>query len=71
MEPSDPPLRYVVVGYQPTSGDDTKDGSVILFHGPASRNFEALIRAGYTVPDRSAGQLEWDLISDKVLDPNT
>jgi len=30
-----------------------------------------LIRAGYTVPDRSAGQLEWDLISVRVLDPNT
>ena len=71
MEPSDPRLRYVVIGYTPTSGDDTKGGSVILFDGPVSRNFEALIRAGYTVPDRSAGQLEWDLISDKVLDPNT
>ena len=71
MEPSDPRLRYVVIGYTPTSGDDTKGGAVILFDGPASRNFEALIRAGYTVPDRSAGQLEWDLISDKVLDPNT
>ena len=71
MEPSDSRLRYVVIGYTPTSGDDTKGGSVILFDGPASRNFEALTRAGYTVPDRSAGQLEWDLISDKVLDPNT
>ena len=71
MEPSDPRLRYVVIGYTPTSGDDTKGGSVILFHGPASRNFEALIRAGYTVPDRSAGELDWGLISDKVLDPNT
>ena len=71
MDPSDPPRRYIVVGSTPTSGDDTKGGSVILFEGPASRNFEALIRAGHTVPDRWAGQLEWDLISDKVLDPNT
>ena len=69
MEPSDPPRRYIVVGYQPTSGDDTKGGSVILFNGPASRNFEALIRAGYTGPDKWAGRLQWNLASDEVLDP--
>ena len=70
MAPNDPRFRYIVIGYRPTPEDNTQDGSVVLFDGPAARNFEALIQAGYTVPDQWLGRLQMNLITDKVLDPN-
>ena len=43
---------------------------MVLFDGPAARNFEALIQAGYTVPPQWLGRLQMNLIMDKILDPN-
>ena len=65
-----PGFQFVIVGYNPMSTDLADGWPTILFDGPASRNFEALIEAGYTVPDKWAGRLQLNLTSDKVLDPS-
>tara|TARA_R100000656_G_scaffold123524_1_gene100194 strand:+ start:3575 stop:3802 length:228 start_codon:yes stop_codon:yes gene_type:complete len=70
MDSNHPRFRYIVVGYKPSFDGPIPDGSVVLFDGPAARNFEALIEAGYTVPDQWLGRLQMNLITDKVLDPN-
>ena len=48
--PPDQPFKLVVVGYKPTVDDGVENGSTVLFDGPASRNFQALIPGGYAVP---------------------
>lgn len=62
----DPRFKYVVVGYKPAADDGVENGSTILFDGPTSRNFEALIPGGYTVPgnlvDNSRGNLQSKLM---------
>ena len=64
--PPDPRFKYVVVGYKPAADDGVENGSTILFDGPTSRNFEALIPGGYTVPgdlvDNSKGNLQSKLM---------